>query len=83
MPGLWELVDVCTFKPNSHDMEIWARMPTCIMMDFGLSIPFGHAVKNLGLLNPFYARFSDPDRTRPGGQIVKTGFLSIKNQICC
>ena len=54
MPGLWEVVDIWTFKSNSRDTENWAPMPTCVVMNFGLSSPTSHAVINLGLLYPFY-----------------------------
>ena len=73
MPGLWEVVHVWTFKPNSRDMDIWAPMPTCIVMDFGLSSPSGHAVINLGLLNPFYVVMSfGPTRLLFFSKNVKT-----------
>ena len=54
MPGLWKVVDIWTFKSNSRDTENWAPMPTCVVMNFGLSSPTSHAVINLGLLYPFY-----------------------------
>ena len=54
MPGLWKVVDIWTFKSNSRDTENWAPMPTCVVMDFGLSSPSGHTVINLGPLNLFY-----------------------------